>query len=194
MRVTVTARNRLDPSLRTYASDKLGKLERHDGSLHEARIVLEEDERRVPRASAEVFVHLRHGQLIARCEGSTLQEAVDLVVDKIHRQILRRKEKVKEHKGRAAAGSDPLAPSPRHVAPPNGPSPVTALAAPLAAADPVGLRRRVTLRPMSLEEAIEVFESGGDQYLMYLDDEGGELCLLTRSGDGELELVVGDTR
>jgi ribosomal subunit interface protein len=193
MRVTVTARNRLDPSLRTYASDKLGRLERHDGSLHEARIVLEEDERRVPRASAEVFVHLRHGQLMAHCEGSTLQEAIDLVVDKIHRQIVRRKEKVKEHKGKPAAGSDPLAPSPRHVTLPNGLGPASALASPPVAADPVGLRRRVTLRPMSLDEAIEVFENSGDQYLLYLDSDGGELCLLTRSAGGELELVVGDT-
>jgi putative sigma-54 modulation protein len=113
MRLTVTARTHLDPALRTYAVEKLTKLERHDGSIHEARAVLEDDGRRVPRASAEVFVHLRHQQLIARCEGTTVQEAVDKVLDKIDRQIVRRKERVKEHKGRAAAGSDPLAPGPR---------------------------------------------------------------------------------
>lgn len=190
MRLTVTARSRLDPSLRTYAVEKLAKLERHDGSIHEARAVLDDDERRVPRASAEIFVHLRHEQLIARCDGSTVQEAVDRVVDKIDRQIVRRKEKVKEHKGRPAAGSDPLAPGPRHVAPA-----ATALATPVpAVADPVTLRRRVVLRAMSVEEAVDALESGDEPRLMFLDSDGGEVCLLTRGPGGELELVVGDTR
>jgi putative sigma-54 modulation protein len=196
MRLTVTARTRLDPALRTYAVEKLGKLDRHDDSIHEARVVLEDDERRLPRASAEVFVHLRHTQLMARCEGSTVQEAIDKVADKIDRQILRRKEKVKEHKGRPAAGSDPQAPAPRRVAPANGArsAAATAASAPLVAADPVAVRREVLLRPMSLDDAIVVFEKGAEPFLLYIDDEGGELCLLTRRSDGELELVVGDTR
>ena len=191
MRLTVTARSRLDPTLRTYAVEKLAKLERHDGSIHEARAVLDDDERRVPRASAEIFVHLRHEQLIARCDGSTVQEAVDRVVDKIDRQIVRRKEKVKEHKGRPAAGSDPLAPGPRHVVPAGA----TALAPPAPeVADPVALRRRVVLRAMSVEEAVDALESGDEPRLLFLDSDGGEVCLLTRGPGGELELVVGDTR
>jgi putative sigma-54 modulation protein len=115
MRLTVTARTRIDPAVRTYAEEKLAKLARHDGRIHEARAVLEEDERRMPRASAEVSVHLHHQQVRARCEGDTLREAVDRVVDKIDRQIVRQKERAKEHKGHPAAGSDPLAPAPRHV-------------------------------------------------------------------------------
>jgi len=110
MRLTVTARSHLDPALRTYAVQKLAKLDRHDGSIHEARIVLEDDERRLPPASAEVFVHIGHDQLMARCEGAGVQEAVDRVIDKIDRQILRRKERVKEHKGRAGAGEVAAAP------------------------------------------------------------------------------------
>jgi hypothetical protein len=62
------------------------------------------------------------------------------------------------------------------------------------AADPVAVRRAVTLRAMSLAEAVELFERGGEEHLLYLDDEGGEVCLLTRRGDGELVLTVGDTR
>jgi putative sigma-54 modulation protein len=193
MRLTVTARTRLDPALRTYAVEKLGKLERHDSAIHEARAVIEDDERRRPRASAEVFVHLGHTQLMAHCEAGTVQEAIDKVVDKIDRQILRHKEKVKEHKGRPAAGSDPLAPAPRHVTPANGAGGAAPRATP-AAADPVASRRQVILRPMSLDDAIVAFEKGGDAHLLYIDGDGGELCLLTRRADGELELVVGDTR
>jgi len=114
MHLTVTARTHLDPALRSYAEEKLARLDRHDTGIHGARAVLEDDVHRTPRASAEVFVHLRHEQLVARAEAATLREAVDRVLDKIDAQILRRKERVKEHKGKAAAGSDPLAPGPRH--------------------------------------------------------------------------------
>jgi len=194
MRLTVTARTRLDPALRSYAVEKMARLERYDGKIHEARAVLEEDDRRVPRASAEVFVHLHHEQLIARCDASTVQEAIDLVLDKVDRQILRRKERLKEHKGKAAAGSDPLAPGPRHVTPATG-APAVAEAPPEpVAADPVASRRTVTLRAMSVEEAVEAFERSAEGLLLFLDGDGGEVCVITRRSDGELELTVGDTR
>lgn len=193
MHLTVTARTRLDPAMRTYAVEKLERLERHDGGIHEARAVLIEDDRRVPRASVEVFVHLRHTNLTARCEGASLREAIDRVVDKIDRQIVRQKERVKEHKGRPAAGSDPLAPAPRHVAAANG-TRAGATAEEPVAADPVASRRRVTLRAMSVEDAVAALHVSGEAFLLFLDEDGGELCLLNRRDDGEVELVVGDTR
>jgi putative sigma-54 modulation protein len=191
MNLTVTARSRLDPSLRTYAVQKLERLERHEGRIHMARAVLEEDDRRVPKASAEVFVHLHHTRLMARCDGDTLREAIDKVADKIDRQILRQKERVKEHKGHAAAGSDPLAPSPRHVL---GTEAVGAAAPAPVAADPVASRRNVRVRPMALADAVAAFERGAEPFLLFLDEDEGDLCLLARRQDGEVELVVGDTR
>ncbi len=193
MRLTVTARTRVDPALRTYAVEKLARLERHDGRIHEARAVLEDDERRVPRASVEVFVHLHHTRVTARSDGTSLREAIDRVADKVDRQVVAHKDRVKEHKGHAAAGSDPLAPAPRHVA--NGATVVAAPPAPPPAVfDPVAVRRRVTLRPLSVEDAVATLDESGERFLLYLDAEGGELCLLTRRDDGEVELVVGDTR
>ena len=192
MRLTVTARTRLDPALRTYAVEKLERLGRHDGKIHEARAVLEEDDRRVPRASAEVFVHLHHTQVKARCDGATLREAIDKVADKIDRQIINYKERVKQHKGHAAAGSDPLAPTPRHVEP-LAAEPVGAVAVE-EEPEPEISTRRLRLRPMSVADAVTAFEDGTQPFLLFLDAEGGELCLLTRGGDGELELIVADTR
>ena len=192
MRLTVTGRTRLDPALRTYAVEKLERLERHDGRIHEARAVLEEDDRRVPRASAEVFIHLHHTQLKARCDGPTLREAIDRVTDKIDRQILNHKERVKEHKGHAAAGSDPSLPLPRHVD--GGAAAAAAAVAEPVAAEPVATRRYVRLRPMSLDDAVAAFEAGSESPLLFIDEDGGEVCALTRRGDGEIELVVGDTR
>jgi putative sigma-54 modulation protein len=193
MHLTVTARSRVDREMRTYAVEKLERLGRHDGKIHEARAVLEEDERHVPPASAEVSVHLHHTTLRARCDGTTLREAIDKVIDKIDRQIVRQKEKVKEHKGRAAAGSDPLAPGPRHVA--EGAAAAAALAtAEPAPADPVASRRRITLQAMSVEAAVGALQRSGAPLLLFLDEDGGELCVLTRRDDGEIELIVGDTR
>jgi ribosomal subunit interface protein len=193
MHLTVTARTRIDREMRTYAVDKLERLGRHDGRIHEARAVLEEDDKHVPPASAEVSVHLHHTTLRARCDGTTLREAIDKVIDKIDRQILRQKEKVKEHKGKAAAGSDPLSPGPRHVT--DGAIPAAALAtAEPAAADPVASRRRITMQAMSVEAAVDALHASGDPFLLFLDEEGGELCVLTRREDGEVELIIGDTR
>jgi putative sigma-54 modulation protein len=183
----------MEPALRTYCVDKLSKLERRDGDIHEARAVLEEDDRRVPRASAEVFVHIRHQQLMARCEGVSMQEAIDKVVDKIDRQIVRRKEKVKEHKGRPAAGSDPAAPGPRGVTSSGSATPPRITPPEPVAADPIALRRSVILRAMAVDDAIAAIEKGDEEHLLFIDSEGGELCLLTRRADGELELIVGDT-
>lgn len=197
MRLTVTARTRIDPELRTYAVEKLERLERHDGRIHEARAVLEEDDRRVPRASAEVIVHLHHHLIKARCDGTTLREAIDKVTDKVDRQVLSHKERVKEHKGKPAAGSDPLAPAPRHVeagagAGVNATASAAAVATPIAA-DPVAARRYVRMRPMGLEDAVAAFEGSDEAVLLFLDEDGGEVCVLMRNADGDVELIVGDT-
>lgn len=113
MRVTVTARCRLEPHLRAYAAGRLERLARHNRSLQEIRLVLDGDDRHIPRYSAEAVARLERAQVVARSDGSTLREAIDTVIDRLDRGVVRRKERLSEHKGHAAAGADPAAPGPR---------------------------------------------------------------------------------
>ena len=113
LRTSLVSRCRLDPGVHEYAEAKLRRLERHSPRLQEARMVLEGDPRRIPAFSAEIVAHLGHAHLSARADASTQREAVDRVVDKLDGALLRRKDRVSEHKGHAHAGADPARPRPR---------------------------------------------------------------------------------
>jgi ribosomal subunit interface protein len=109
VRVTVVARHPVPDDVRRYADQKLRRLSRH-GNVLEASLVLDHEARRIPGASAELVVHLHHIRLSSRVEGGSLREAIDKVVDRGNRQVLRRKERVTERKGRV--GADGLGASP----------------------------------------------------------------------------------
>lgn len=107
VRVTFVARHPVPDDLRDYAEDKLQRLSRH-GSVLEASLTVDHDQHRTPPVSAELIVHLRHVRLSSHVQGTTLREAIDRVTDRADRQVLRRKERVKEHKGKVGAdGVDP---------------------------------------------------------------------------------------
>jgi len=98
MSATVTARRPLAPPLIEYAERKLQRLERH-ASLHDVSLIIDHDVNRIPPCATEVIVHIHHTRLAVKAEGTTVQEAIDRVIDKADRQVLRRKEKVTEHRG-----------------------------------------------------------------------------------------------
>ena len=115
MNVTVTARQRISPAMHRYAEEKLARLSRHT-PLDDVTMVIDHDDHRIPPSQAEVIVHLYHTRLAAKVEAPSLQEAIDLVVDKADRQVLRRKDKITEHKGHTGAGGGGVA----VPAPPDG--------------------------------------------------------------------------
>lgn len=102
MRVTVTSRSTVGDHLRTYAEEKLDRLDRH-ARLHELRITLDSDPHHVPSGWAEIVAHLDHHRLVAKVEAPTLQAAIDLVVDKMDAQVRKRKDRLGEHKGSSGA-------------------------------------------------------------------------------------------
>jgi ribosomal subunit interface protein len=117
LRLSVVSRCRLEPGLRAYAEEKLGRLERHSPALHQARLTLEGDGHRDPAFSAEVVAHVGHAQVTARVDAATQRVAIDRVIDRVDRRLLRRKDRVTEHKGHPHAGTDPADPRPRRITP-----------------------------------------------------------------------------
>ena len=102
MRTEIATRQPIRPDEREYAQEKLQRLEKHSG-LHELRLTIDHDQARIVPTFVEVVAHVRHSHLVAKVDAGTVREGIDLVIDKIERQIARQKDKVTDHKGNMPA-------------------------------------------------------------------------------------------
>ena len=46
---------------------------------------------------AEAKVHLNGGEVFAQCEDDNMYAAIDLLIDKLDRQVIKHKEKISRH-------------------------------------------------------------------------------------------------
>ena len=95
MNVSVTGHHiDVTPALRDYASSKLSKLERHFDHVTEIHVVLSVEKM---RQRAEATVHLAGNQLFADAVDEDMYAALDQLLDKLDRQVLKHKEKLRDH-------------------------------------------------------------------------------------------------
>jgi putative sigma-54 modulation protein len=78
------------PAIRTYVHSKLERIARHFDHVIDAHVILTVDKL---RQKAEVTLHVRGKDLHCECEEADLYAAIDLLVDKLDRQVLRYKDK-----------------------------------------------------------------------------------------------------
>lgn len=83
--------------LENYVNTKLKKLERHFHQITTVSVSLTSHETSSYRA--EATIHLSGGEIFADASASELYAAVDLLADKLDRQVIRRKEKLQDHRG-----------------------------------------------------------------------------------------------
>jgi putative sigma-54 modulation protein len=81
-------------ALRDYVHDKLGRLERHFDHVLNAHVVLTVEKL---RHKAEASMSVSGSKLFADAVDDDMYAAIDLLVDKLDRQIIKHKEKVKDH-------------------------------------------------------------------------------------------------
>jgi putative sigma-54 modulation protein len=101
VKVSVTFRH-TDPTgaLKRYAEDKVQRIRKYFSRPVEAHVVLSVDSRE--RQIAEVSFHIQGTTIHCKEETIDLYSAIDLVMDKIERQIQKHKEKSKLEKRRKA--------------------------------------------------------------------------------------------
>lgn len=114
MRIQVTARHdQLNDAARLYAEEKLSKLDRrlHDLTLVEVTFSREHNPSIADGHTVEVVVHTKGPHLVARTSAPTYEAAIDLVLDKLERQVERYRDKrTVEVRRRAQNGEPPGAP------------------------------------------------------------------------------------
>jgi putative sigma-54 modulation protein len=170
-----------DPQIKAYAQAKLEKLARHFDHILEARMELGTEKNKslenMKVAALTVHVTGRTGNILKAAQSAAhMNEAVDLVVDKMDRQIRQHKEKLKDHRH-----AKPVA----TIAQPAGPAPVVR---------PNGIARikRFKMKPMSEDRAREEMDGLGHAFFLFLNEDSQELNLLYRRNDGSLGLVEAD--
>jgi len=80
----------ITPALRTYVQDKLGRVTRHFDHVIDAHVVLSVDKL---RQKAEVTLRVRGKDIHCASEDADLYAAIDLLIDKLDRQVLKYKDK-----------------------------------------------------------------------------------------------------
>jgi putative sigma-54 modulation protein len=79
------------PALRSYVESKIGRITRHFDHVIDAHVILTGNK---VRQKAEVTLHVRGKDLHCECEDGDLYAAIDLLSDKLDRQVLKYKDKL----------------------------------------------------------------------------------------------------
>ena len=104
-RVRITARQPLPDSMQAYARDKLRRLTKH-ANLHDVSMVIDHDIHSHRLSRVEIVAHLHHVRIAAQGQAPTLPEAIDLATQRADRQVLERKDRVTDRKGRVGADGE----------------------------------------------------------------------------------------
>lgn len=91
----------ITPAIREYASGKFGKIKRHFDNVIDVNIILSVDKL---RQKAEATVHMSGKDVFVECEDENLYAAIDTLVDKLDRQVLKHKEKLSSRRHDSTGG------------------------------------------------------------------------------------------
>jgi len=81
-------------SLRSYVDTKFSKLERHFDHISNVHVILNVEKL---NQKAEATMHLSGAEVFASSQDPDMYAAIDSMIDKLDRQVIRHKEKLKKH-------------------------------------------------------------------------------------------------
>ena len=84
----------ITPSLHDYVHEKFKRLERHFGRVINSHVVLSVEKL---RHHAEASLLVSHNTIFAESTSEDMYAAIDQLIDKLDRQIVKHKEKTKDH-------------------------------------------------------------------------------------------------
>lgn len=171
MQVSVTFRHvNTSAGLRSYASEKVERLEKFAHRNLEAHVILSVEKL---RHRCEIQLVGKGLKLTATEETGDLYSAIDLAADKVERQLKRR-----VGKGQTRKGATGAAPRAANLVADSGGRTTTRIRP-----------KRVAAKPMSVDEAILQFESSQPEFLVFRNSATESLSVLYRRKDGAYGLV-----
>ena len=157
--------NKIDitDAMKDYVKEKLSKLDKYTLDDTTATVLVKI---RNYSQKVEVTIPLKTLMLRAEDESQDFYSAVDLVVNKLERQIRKNKSKIKkkEKTGIKEFNMDNIIEEPND--------------------EEVVKRKKIDIKPMSLDEAILQMELLGHNFYMYKDSDINSIALVYKRNDG----------
>ena len=169
MQILLTGRNlAITQALRRYAEEKVGRLQKYLEQITSAHIVLSVEKY---RQIAEVTLRVR--DLTIRGEESTtdMYSSIDLVVEKLERQLQKYKGKILHHASRSNKMFGGKTSGPEEEAP------------------PVVKTKRFAIKPATVDEAILQMDLLGHNFFVFRNAQTDEINVLYRRQDGNYGLI-----
>lgn len=95
MQLNLTGRHvEVTDSLRDYVTSKFAKLERHSDHINNVHVILDVEKL---NQKAEATIHVSGSELFASTEHQDMYAAIDALIDKLDRQVIKHKEKLARH-------------------------------------------------------------------------------------------------
>lgn len=95
MQINLTGHHvEITDAIRSFVHDKFQKLTRHFDHINNVHVVLTVEKL---RQKAEAKINVNGGELYADCEDSNMYTAIDLLIDKLDRQVIKHKEMMRGH-------------------------------------------------------------------------------------------------
>ena len=89
------------PAMRDYVTTKLTRITRHFDHVIDVNVILSVEKL---KQKIEANVHLKGKDIFVECDDANMYAAIDMLVDKLDRQILKHKERNVEHRGGREVG------------------------------------------------------------------------------------------
>ena len=177
MQTSVTFKN-LDSSdhLKSYISDKLDRFDKYLDNPAEASVVLAVEKF---RHIAEVNISGDRLKVIGKEETNDMYSAIDMVLDKLEKQIKKNKEKIRERR----TGAKGRARGMREISPD--------LVA--TKAEPQVKVENIEYKPMDVEEAILQMDLVNDSFIVFTNAKTDRVNVLYRRKDGDHGLIQPST-
>ena len=95
MNLNLTGRHlEITPAIRQHVSDKLAKIKSHFDSVIDVNVILSVEKL---QQKAEASVHVSGKTIFVECEDANLYVAIDNLIDKLDRQVIKHKDKAYAH-------------------------------------------------------------------------------------------------
>ncbi|MFO1258374.1 MAG: ribosome-associated translation inhibitor RaiA [Gammaproteobacteria bacterium] len=104
MQINITGHHvDVTPALKEYVTSKFQKIQRHFSNITNVHVILSVDKKF--QQKAEATVNMSRSELFAESQDEDMYAAIDALVDKLDRQVIKHKEKLHD---RGNGGDTPL--------------------------------------------------------------------------------------